>query len=153
MSSASDHLHAATDEFNVVLAQLEAEVASWRLGVRAGVTLANGARLFYEKHKGSWGLFIETCDADKPKQRHITALTSASRETRVLVPGALHELMRLLDREVTKQREATQAAVALGYLFLAQLQLPVAVAPTAAPAAPAPAVRVSGTTVVIRRKR
>ncbi len=114
---AKKQLSAEADRLNATFLQLEKELRSLQLGVRARVVVDSGKGpneppwteyLVFTKSDGSWQLVIEhDWNGDLEGTTHITA---ASLEVRKKASGCLEELVSALCEQVAAQVQEVRAA-------------------------------------------
>ncbi len=109
-------LHDATDRLNAVLHDFERTLGGLKLGVTASVTLDEDEhgwfkQLAFTKSGNEFKLVIETGNEFDDRGVETTALTSASRETRLQAVAALPKLYKQLLKQFEAEIERVNESI------------------------------------------
>ncbi len=140
LTNLSDRLNQASDLLNDRFADVEAALAGLKLGIFAWVVMSrweeitepkdgNGARyafnhyesLGYGKHRGKWGLLLQTGCDEFPDRDHVQFLRDAPRRTRLAAVDKLDALLKALVESAEEFAEEANTKAGKAQQFASKL--------------------------------
>jgi hypothetical protein len=111
-SEAKKHLEQLTDELNAALALAELRLRDKHPGCMASVPLDAEIDLWWKKHDGRWGLFVEDHNGN------LHPLGKASRAYRIEAASRLQDLYETLLAVQSGEEQRVLAAIELAEKFI-----------------------------------